>query len=339
MKTKLALIALTIFAALSGSADGQPLRKIMFSTKGGGESMLPFVISQRLGFDREEGFQSEVVVTRGTIATQALISGSVGYTNAAVLPAILSGAKLKYIINSADKPAQYLVSSAKITNLKQLAGKTVAISDFSGNAYLIMKDLLARHGVPIGEVKLRVFGEASVRLNALLSDSVDATMLSYEQVKRAQTKGFRMLAYSGDHISGLSPALCTSDARIKDSPDEVYRVVRTNLKAQLFWYRNPETVNFLMEALALTDEAEARDIWEERTRRASEIAQIGRATEEAMQTNIDRVKEQLKMGGAQPKGKDITLDQVYDFSFVKRAYEELTAQKWDPLKYRYVKKG
>ena len=158
--------------------------------------MLPFVISERLGFYREEGLQSEVVVTRGTIATQALIGGSVGYTNAAVLPAIINGARLKIILNNADKPAQYLVSSPKITSLKQLVGKTVAISDFSGNAFLIMKDLLARTGVPIAEVKLRVFGEPNLRLSSLLTDSVDATMLSYEQVKRAQAKGYRMLAYS-----------------------------------------------------------------------------------------------------------------------------------------------
>jgi len=337
MKTKIALLAL--FLALNGNLDAQPLKNIIFSTKGGGEAMLPLMISERLGFNREEGFRSEIVVTRGTIATQALLSGSVGYTNAAVLPAILNGARLKYIVNSADKPAQYLVSSAKITSLKQLVGKTVAISDFSGNAYLIMKDLLARHNVAIGEIKLRVFGESSVRLNALLSDSVDATMLVYEQVKRAQAKGYRLLAYSGDHISGLSPALCTTDARIKESPDEVYRVVRATLKGQLFWYRNPETIKFLMEALALSDEAEVRDIWEERTRRASEIAQIGRATEDAMLINLERVKEQLKLGGAPIKGKDVTIEQVYDFSFVKRAYDELVAQKWDAMKYRYVKKS
>lgn len=339
MKTKIALIALIVIFSFNSSPQAQPPKNIIFSTKGGGEAMLPFVISERLGFNREEGFKPEIVVTRGTIATQALISGSVGYTNAAVLPAILNGARLKYIVNSADKPAQYLVSSAKIGSIKQLVGKTVAISDFSGNAYLIMKDLLARHNVPIGEIKLRVFGEANIRLQALLRDSVDATMLSYEQVKRAQAKGYRMLAYSGDHISGLSPALCTTDARIKESPEEVHRVVRATLKGQLFWYRNPETIKFLMEALALSDETEVRDIWEERTRRASEIAQIGRATEEAMLTNIERVREQLKLGGAPLKGKDVTVEQVYDFSFVKRAYDELVAQKWDAMKYRYVKKS
>ena len=58
-----------------------------------------------------------------------------------------------------------------------------------------------------------------------------------------------------------------------------------------------------------------------------------------MVTNIDRVREQMRMAGALPKGKDVTVEQVYDFSFAKRAYDELTAQKWDPMKYRYVKKS
>ena len=114
-----------------------------------------------------------------------------------------------------------------------------------------MKDLLTRTGVPIGDVKLRVFGEPNLRLNALLTDSVDATMLSYEQVKRAQAKGYRVLAYSGDHISSLSAGLCTTDARIKELPDEVQRTVRATLKGQLFWYRNPESVKFLMEVFLI----------------------------------------------------------------------------------------
>src|SRR5687768_16980654 len=131
--------------------------------------MRPFVISERLGFYRDEGVLAEAVVTRGTIASQALIGVSVGYTTATVLPAILNVARLKIVLNNADKPAQYLVSSPKISSIKQLPVKTVAISDFSGNAFLIMKDLLARTGVPIADVKLRVFGEANLRLNALLS--------------------------------------------------------------------------------------------------------------------------------------------------------------------------
>ena len=45
----------------------------------------------------------------------------------------------------------------------------------------------------------------------------------------------------------------------------------------------------------------------------------------------------MKMVGAVNRSK-LALDQVYDFSFVKKAYEEIQAGKWDPLRYAYVKK-
>jgi hypothetical protein len=34
----------------------------------------------------------------------------------------------------------------------------------------------------------------------------------------------------------------------------------------------------------------------------------------------------------------LALDQVYDFSFVKKADEEIQANNWDPLRYAYVKR-
>jgi hypothetical protein len=49
--------------------------------------------------------------------------------------------------------------------------------------------------------------------------------------------------------------------------------------------------------------------------------------------------DQMKMVGASSRIKDkLTLDQVYDFSFVKKAYEEIRASKWDPMRYAYMKR-
>ena len=58
-----------------------------------------------------------------------------------------------------------------------------------------------------------------------------------------------------------------------------------------------------------------------------------------MKTNIDRVREQMRGVGATSRVRGpVTLDQVYDFSFVKKAYEDLRASKWDPMRYEYTKK-
>ena len=56
-------------------------------------------------------------------------------------------------------------------------------------------------------------------------------------------------------------------------------------------------------------------------------------------TNIERVREQMRAVGAASRIKGpVSLDQVYDFSFVKKAYEEIRASKWDPMRYEYAKR-
>jgi ABC-type nitrate/sulfonate/bicarbonate transport system substrate-binding protein len=316
------------------------LKKIRIASKAPGESLIPYVISERLGFYREEGMEVEVIVTRGTVTTQVVLSGAVDYSNGGSIPAMLGGARLKILLVSSDKPSQYLVSSPRITSIKQLTGKNIAISDSAGNSTLILRDLLMKNGVPHEKVQMRAVGEPSVRFGALLAGTVDATLMSYGQAKQAEAKGFRILAYSGDFVSSLSASLETSDDKIQRSPDEVYRVVKATLKGQLFFHYNPtEATKFMMEVLRLSDFDQAREIWSDRTKQSSDLAKIGRASEESMAVNIERVREQMRMAGAAQRSKSsVSLDQVYDFSFAKKANEEITAKKFDPMRYEYVKR-
>jgi ABC-type nitrate/sulfonate/bicarbonate transport system substrate-binding protein len=334
------LFALLFLFGASHIAAAQSLKKIRIASKGSGEPLLAYIIPQRLGFYREEGLDPEVIVTRGTVTTQVVISGAVDYSNGGSIPAILAGARLKILLINTDKPAQYLVSSAKIGSIKQLSGKTVAISDSAGNSTLLLYDLLKKNGVPIESVRVRALGEQALRFGALLSGAVDATTISYSLVVPAQAKGFRILAYTGDYVSALSANLETTDDKIRNSSDEVYKVVKATLKGQMFFHRNPnEAVKFILEVLRMSDPNEAREIWTERTKQASEIAKMGRASEEAMAANIDRVREQMRMANAPSKIKGpVALDQVYDFSFVKRAHEEIKASKWDASRYEYSRR-
>src|SRR5262245_2235411 len=334
------LFTLSYLFGVTQSADAQSLKKIRIASKGGGETLLPYLIPQRLGFYRDEGMDVDVIVTRGTVTTQVVVSGAVDYSNGGSIPAILGGARLKILQVSTDKPSQYLVVSPKITNMKQLNGKTVAISDSSGNSTLLFRELLSKNGVAVETVQLRALGEPSVRLGALLSGTVDATMITIGNAKQAQAKGFRILAYSGDYVSALSANLETNDDKIQKSPDEVYKVVKATLKGQLFYHRNSnEAAKFVMEVLRISNFNDAKEIWQERDKQASELAKIGQASDEVMMVNIERVREQMRAVGAATRVKGpVSLDQVYDFSFNKKAYEEIRASKWDPMRYEYAKK-
>jgi ABC-type nitrate/sulfonate/bicarbonate transport system substrate-binding protein len=341
MRGILLAVILLFCSRITDSFGAEALKKIRIASKAAGESLVPYLISQRLGFYREEGLDVEVVVTRGTVTTQVVLSGAVDYGNGGSIPAILGGARLKILQVSTDKPSQYLVVSPKITNVKQLNGKTVAISDASGNSTLLLRELLSKNGVAVDTVQMRALGEPSVRFGALLAGTVDATMITIGNARQAQAKGFRILLYSGDYVSSLSANLETSDDKIQNASDEVYRVVKATLKGQIFYHRNAnEAAKFIMEALRLSDFNEAKEIWRDRDKQASDLAKIGRASEEVMKTNIERVREQMRAVGATSRVKGpVTLDQVYDFSFVKKAYDEIRASKWDPMRYEYAKKA
>lgn len=334
-------VILLLSTATAESFGAEALKKIRIASKAAGESLVPYLVSQRLGFYREEGLDVDVIVTRGTVTTQVVVSGAVEYGNGGSIPAMLGGARLKILQVSTDKPSQYLVVSPKITNVKQLNGKTVAISDASGNSTLLFRELLAKNGVAVETVQMRALGEPSVRFGALLSGTVDATMITIGNARLAQAKGFRILLYSGDYVSSLSANLETSDDKIQSAPDEVYRVVKATLKGQIFYHRNAnEAAKFIMEVLRINDFNEAKEIWRDRDKQASDLAKIGRASEEVMKTNIDRVREQMRGVGATSRIKGpVTLDQVYDFTFVKKAYDEIRASKWDPMRYEYSKKA
>jgi ABC-type nitrate/sulfonate/bicarbonate transport system substrate-binding protein len=113
-------VVLLVCWETAGALAGEALKKIRIASKAAGESLVPYVIPQRLGFYREEGFDVEVIVTRGTVTTQVVVSGAVEYSNGGSIPAILGGARLKILQVSTDKPSQYLVVSPKITSMKQL---------------------------------------------------------------------------------------------------------------------------------------------------------------------------------------------------------------------------
>src|SRR5947207_12753052 len=159
MVTKL-LFAAALLAATAAQA-AEPLKKIRIASKAPGEALVPYMIAQRFGFYRDEGFDVDVIVTRGTVTTQVVLSGAVDYGNGGSIPAILGGARMKILQVSTDKPSQYLVVSPKITNFKQLNGKTVAISDSSGNSTLLFRELLSKNGVAVDTVQMRALGEPS----------------------------------------------------------------------------------------------------------------------------------------------------------------------------------
>ena len=63
---------------------------------------------------------------------------------------------------------------------------------------------------------------------------VDAAMLSVPENILARQKGFNELAFSGDYIEFPQNGFGASIKKIKDNPDEIYRMVRGTLRGLMF---------------------------------------------------------------------------------------------------------
>lgn len=68
--------------------------------------------------------------------------------------------------------------------------------------------------------------------------------------------------------------------------------------------------------------------------RSSKEARVGLLSEETMMQSINDWKGQMKLGG-RPLKIEGRPDEVFDFSFAKRANEEIKAEGFDARRYHY----
>jgi ABC-type nitrate/sulfonate/bicarbonate transport system substrate-binding protein len=315
------------------------LATVRVMTRALGDSSLIYEIGDRLGFYGEEGIKVQVILAKVSTATQAVLGGSADYVNhGSIITPILRGVPFRILLIDADRPPHYIVTSSKVQNLKDLVGKTIAIDDFAGASALMLRDTLTANNIPLNKVTLRALGPPPLRYQALVGGVADAAPLNFVLSRRAQQEGFKILAYTGDYTSDIQVTAAVPVKAIRASPGDVYKFVKATLKAQLFLFENPndDGFKFYSEVNQLTDNPAARDAYNARLKRSTELVRVGRADEKTLLQAMDRVREQLQLAGTPLKeGTPKTLDGLVDFSFAKRAYDDIKSEGWDAKKFQY----
>src|ERR1044071_9628409 len=96
------VVVLTVLAS-SVCFSAEPLKQIYIMKSSMSEKILHYVISQRLGFYRQEGFDVDVVLVRGSVAIQGVMAGSADYINhTSIFPAIMRGIPLRMLLVDSD---------------------------------------------------------------------------------------------------------------------------------------------------------------------------------------------------------------------------------------------
>lgn len=219
---------------------------------------LPLFLAKERGFFRDEGLQPIIVQVQSNIAMMALINGNIDYTSsiATAINAAAQGMPIKTIFaNTRDMPHR-LLAIPEIQSIGNLRDKIVGVATLSGAEYYVTRAILSHYGLdPDRDVKIRMIGSTSLRLEAMKRGTIQATVLAPPADFMAKKMGFQLLATSVGIVDMPSNGVAATVKKIREYPEEVKRVLRASLRA-LRWLRErkEETIAFVREKFGLDSE-------------------------------------------------------------------------------------
>lgn len=202
---KLLICVLFVAALLLGreSASAQTLEKMRLGYSGTGLNNYVLEAGRRMGIFRKYGLDLEIVyVNSGSLLNQALIAGTfdVSFSQGSeAMLAKLRGADMRITAVVANRFNHVYLTAPSITSFKQLKGKKVAVSRFGSGSHFQSNLALKEGGLdPDKDVTILQIGNSGARMAAILSGTVDGTIMAADFVPKARKEGFNILADLAD---------------------------------------------------------------------------------------------------------------------------------------------
>jgi NitT/TauT family transport system substrate-binding protein len=228
---RLVALMISLWAFCSGSARAE---KIIFAYPSPSTSFLPLVVAQKKGFFDPENLQPELVQIRPAVAIPGLTLPSVDYTTVlgSTIAARMRGVPLVITGVFADKPMDFLVGAKGIATPKDLKGKIIGISALGTATHFLTVRVLKAVGLdPEKDVTLRAVGDEGLRLQALVTGLVQASLLGSQGVIEGEKAGLKVIVAAADVIESLPFAgVTTTLAKLKENPQQIKRVLRAGLR-------------------------------------------------------------------------------------------------------------
>src|SRR6266540_3507251 len=325
VKSKKSLVGSILILLLAGlshpalSQERTPLKKIRIGMPNRGVPNLGLMAAQRYGFFRTQGLEAELIVMRPSISLQTLMAADLDYSTvlASAARASVSGLPLRIIMALTVGQDFSLVVRPDIRRVEDLKGKPLAASGVGKFTDVGARLVLKKYGlVPEVDVKLRtLFGNHPLRLSALQAGQIDGTVMTMPYNKMAVKLGFRELVHLREFVKTPQGGLVTTAQKIRSEADTILRTIKAALMGNRFLKENKsEFVKLLAKESGVHDPVVAGLIHQEIVKLYSDTGLI---SDEAMQEFIVTSKEVLKTS------RDVSLSEIADFSFARRASSEL----------------
>jgi NitT/TauT family transport system substrate-binding protein len=305
--------------------EAQTLKKVRLGSSSTNVSFLAIYTALHRGFYRDEGIDLEIIQMAANLTSAAVMAGDLDYSAAVtgLIGGAVRGQPMKVLLFTVERPLLFLMSKKEIKDPQQLKGKKIAGSSPGGSATLLGYRALKHFGLEPGRdvSVLPMGGSAASRFAVLESGVVDASLLSVPENIIALERGYNELIFVGDIVQFAQNGFGTSEKKIRENPDEVYRMVRATLRGlQFVWDKhNHEAVtDIMMKQWKVSDRKMAGEMSKQVSRVLTKDASVSR---ESVQVLIDSQRENAKVT------RPITVAEVVDYSFLEKARKELGITK------------
>lgn len=222
--------------------DQLPIRLAAGSGPTFGVDDLACAAATRLQCWHDEGLDvSWTPVHGGVAAMNAVLDGSVDVGYGGLGPAIRlrsEGAPLRIVVSMARGLAQNLVVQTRITEPDQLRGASWALDGLGALSHHMARLTIAALGIADDEIDWRVLGPPPQRIEQLISDDIDASLIRVEEaMSLSRSHAGQLHTLLGfDELKQLVPlqphgVLATTEAYEADNAEALARLARGMIKA------------------------------------------------------------------------------------------------------------
>ena len=307
---------------LAANVNAGRVRVAMPSTT---HAVLAFSTSRDKGYYRDEGLDVELILMSAPIASRALLSGDVevATVGGAGLPPVLSGAPLRFIFTTYNRPMFWLFGKAEIRSVKELKGKRVGVSGIGSGPDSLLREALRRNALEGRDVAILSLGVMPTIYSGLQSGVVDAAMLSPPFTFRAEEDGFReLIAFPKQDLVEMQGSILVKESFLQSDPATLEKFIRATYKGFLYIKQNRSgTIPILGRYLQVKEELAAK-AYEQVVRPA--MTQDGTLNEEMQKKAVENVLKRLDLKEAPP------LSRIFDFSIARKVVTDLRTKGWKP---------
>jgi len=315
MKCATAIFFCFLFYPVSLPAQSQKTLLLGLASISGGIETL--YVTKKIGAFKRNGLDVDFLLLQGgSQALQVLLSGDIklisGGGGTAAQRARFKGAGNLLVATYTPTMPYSLYVNAKIQDAKRLKGAKIAISRFGSSSDFAARFMVARLGLdPSKDVTIMQIGNQRERMSALLSGSVDGSVVDAPNTLIARQQGFVELADASKlGLTYPHNNIASTDRFIREEPQTVFSFLRAFVEG-IAYYRThkAESMQMIKEFLRVGDNAIAEEAYE----------YYSRITPAKPYPNAEGVRGVLEeIALTEPAIKNAKIEQFVDASFIAK---------------------